>query len=184
MSLAVCICLIYWCFHLMLFNSRVIYPAGYIQVKRKYVSKRIIGEFFDDTSNVPDLGITEVHNFSTDLQICPQLRRETEGWPPCSSSPTASSCLLHWFSRSSALKETQGRLEDSTLQTSFLFVSHFHCWSPPFLNKGGKTLLFNLKRGTNTFCFPSEAKVCLWMERSTSVFLSSPIPASTSEAIR
>lgn len=52
-------------------------------------------------------GITEVHNFSTDEQICPQLPRERR-LAPCSSSPTASSCLLHWFRRSSALKKTQG----------------------------------------------------------------------------
>lgn len=55
--------------------------------------------------------------------------------PPCSSSPTASSCLLHWFRHSSALKETQGRVEDSNLHRLFfyfLFLSHFHCWSPLF----------------------------------------------------
>lgn len=53
------------------------------------------------------------------------LRYQERDWrlAPCSSSPTASSCLLHWFRRSSALKETQGRVEDSNLHRLFIFVS-------------------------------------------------------------
>lgn len=86
-------------------------------------------------------------------------RRETGGCPPppCSSSPTASSCLLHWFRHSSALKETQGRVEDSNLHRPFflffIFVS-LPLLKPSFfsffLNKRGK----NWKEAlTRFFCF-------------------------------
>lgn len=114
-------------------------------------------------------GVGEVHNFLTNEQICPYSYPERD-WrlpPPCSSSPTASSCLLHWFRHSSALKETQGRVEDSNLHRPFfyfLFLSHFHCWSPLFSFLFFKQEREKLKRGTNKvffFCF-SSSEVKVW----------------------
>lgn len=81
--------------------------------------------FFKILRIVPESGITEVFNKGTGLSVAIQKR----DWrlAPCGSSPTASSCLLHWFSRSSALKETQGRVEDSNLHRLFIFVSLLCC---------------------------------------------------------
>lgn len=101
------------------------------------------------------------------------------GLAPCSSSPTALSCLLHWFRRSSALKETQGRVEDSNLhRLFFLFLSHFHPWSLLFLNKGGKTLPFTLKRGTNKVFsfFGGKGLACEWRLLRLFFFFS-PLPS-------
>ena len=69
-------------------------------------------------SIVAATGINKVHNFPTNLSTASQ--RETEGWPPAARLPLlqAVSCI-----GSSALKETQGRLEDSDLHRGFIFVS-------------------------------------------------------------
>lgn len=109
---------------------------------------------------VVEFGITEVNNFPpNDLSTS-----TARAWrlAPCGSSPTASSCLLHWLRRSSALKETQGRVEDSNPCRLFYF-----CLASTaedyflFSNKRGKTLPFILIWGTNKvfFFFYSVAKV-------------------------
>lgn len=87
------------------------------------------------------------------------------GLAPCSSSPSASSCLLHWFRRPSALR---GGWETRI----------FHCWSPLFfLNKGGKMLPVIVKRGTNkswVFFFWGKGLTCEW---SVLRLFPSPLPS-------
>lgn len=147
--------------------------------KRKRLKKEI--SFFKTLCIVAELGITEVYNKWTGSSKA-ILKRD---WrlAPCVLSPTASSCRLHWFSRSSVLKETQGRVEDSNLHRLFIFVSLLRCRSPLFfffLSKGGKTLPFILKRGTNKakvwpvngefyICFSPLSHLCLhqWSHQTT-----------------
>lgn len=96
---------------------------------------------------------------------------------PCSSSPTASSCLLHWFRRSSALKETQGRVEDSNLHRLFFYFYFFFnfCLTSTaeahffVLNKRGKCFYSFWKEALTRLFFPRQ-RFGLWMESSTSVF--------------
>lgn len=103
---------------------------------------------------VAGFGITSLYTFPKNEQICLQLPREMEAWPPAARPPLlqAVSCIgsgvqVLW-------KRHRGGWK-TLISTDFffLFLSRFHRWSPLFLNTGGKTLPFNLKRGTNKAFF-------------------------------
>lgn len=110
-----------------------------------------------------ELGFSGVHNFPPNEQICPERPRERLQAAPLQLVPPllqAVSCIgsgiqVLW-------KRHRGGWKTLISADFFLFLSHFHCWSPLFVQPERETLPFILKRGTNkVFVLFPEVKVWL-----------------------